>query len=54
MHVLDGLTTVANGSFAIQAIIEEELPAYFADDKTVDDVCKIIQNRAQTYVWEQR
>ncbi len=33
--------------------ITEEAAAYFAGDKTVEDVADIIQNRVQTYIAEQ-
>lgn len=35
-------------------IIEEEVKAYFAGDKTVDETAEIIQNRVHTYVNENR
>ena len=38
---------------AVMEIIFDEVPAYFAGDKTAEEVCAIIQNRAQTYIWEQ-
>ena len=53
MDFLDGIESVLSQNVALQTIIEEELPAYFYGDKTVDEVCEIIQNRAQVYVWEQ-
>ena len=37
----------------IMTIIEEEVLPYFNGDKTVEEVCKIIQNRVQIYVSEQ-
>jgi hypothetical protein len=36
----------------VQNIITEEAQAYFAGDKTVDEVTDIIQSRAQIYVSE--
>ena len=53
MRVLSEIGPVIGSNVAVRAIIEEEAPAYFAGDKTVDEVCAIIQNRAQLYVWEQ-
>ena len=38
----------------IEAIVSEEAAAYFSGDKSLDDVCAIIQNRATTYVNENK
>ena len=38
----------------VMTIIEEEAPAYFSGDKTVEEVARIIQSRVQTYVSEQK
>ena len=35
-------------------IVEEEAAAYFSGDKSVDDVCKVIQDRVTTYVNESK
>lgn len=35
-------------------IVDEEADAYFAGDKTANEVCKIIQNRASIYLSEQQ
>ncbi len=39
---------------SLNTIIEEEAKAYFAGEKSVDEVCEIIQNRATTYVQENK
>ena len=39
---------------AVDNIIEEEVAAYFSGDKSVDEVCKIIQDRVSTYVNENK
>ena len=39
---------------SLNEIISEEAKAYFAGDKTVDETCEIIQNRATTYVKESK
>lgn len=36
----------------INTIIDEETGAYFAGQKSVDETCKLIQNRVQTYMSE--
>ena len=38
----------------LMEIVNEEATAYFNGDKSVDDVCKVIQNRATTYVNENK
>ncbi len=38
----------------VQKIVSEEAAAYFSGDKSLDDVCAIIQNRATTYVNENK
>ena len=38
----------------IWEIVREEAAAYFAGDKSVDDVCKVIQDRVTTYVNESK
>ncbi len=38
----------------IQKIIEEEVPAYIQGQKKIEDVCGIIQNRVQLYLWEKQ
>lgn len=35
-----------------RAIIEEEVQAYFDDQKSAEEVSKIIQNRIQIYIGE--
>ena len=37
---------------AITAILKEEMPAYFAGQKDLDQVIKVIDNRCQTYLSE--
>ena len=37
---------------AIEIIVREEIQAYFADQKTIEDVMGIIQNRVDTYMSE--
>ena len=36
----------------IALIIDEEMPAYFTGQKSLDEVIKIIENRAQTMLDE--
>ena len=37
---------------ALDIIVEEEIPAYFAGQKSLDDVIKIINDRSKTYLSE--
>lgn len=52
LALLDGLGSTAQVNLDLQNIIEGEVPAYFEGQKSVDEVCAIIQSRAQTYVDE--
>jgi len=52
MLLLDGVDTTISGHVEIRKIIEEEIPAYFAGQKSLDEVCAVIQSRAQIYVSE--
>ena len=53
---MDGYIRNASGirmnDAAVEIIIREEIQAYFADQKTIEDVMGIIQNRVDTYVSE--
>ena len=51
--IIESCDRVYRGDPNIMAIIESEAPAYFDGQKTLDEVCEVIQNRAQTYVSEQ-
>ena len=53
LYCLSGVGPVLSMNPALQSIIEQELPAYFAGQKSVDEVCRIIQSRAQAYIGEQ-
>ena len=50
--LVSGLDTLANHDQEIMAIILEEAPAYFYDQKSAEDVAALIQNRVQTLVDE--
>lgn len=43
-----------SSDYKVEDIIVEEAEAYFAGDKTVDEVVKIIENRVNTYINENR
>ena len=50
--ILKGLTFPVNGGSDILNIIAEESGAYFAGQKSVDEVADIIQSRVQVYLKE--
>jgi len=52
--LVNSLTTMPSVDPAVQAIILEEVPAYFNDQKSVEDVSKLIQNRAETIINERK
>lgn len=54
MDLLHSTTKVNSYDENIMSIITEETGAYFAGQKTVDEVAKVIQNRANLYIAEQR
>lgn len=45
-------TTISSMDAAVQAILREEIPAYFSGQKTIDEVINIIQDKVQTYINE--
>ena len=50
--LVENVSTITSSDPAVLAIIEEEAAAYFADQKSLDEVCSIIQNRTSTIVNE--
>ena len=54
MDLLHSTTKVNSYDENIMNIITEETGGYFAGQKTVDEVVKVIQNRANLYIAEQR
>ncbi|MCH5269468.1 MAG: extracellular solute-binding protein [Lachnospiraceae bacterium] len=53
-EIINRISSTMDYDEQILSIIEEESDAYFAGQKNVDDVAKIIQSRVQTYVNESR
>ena len=51
-EILENCKTISSADSAITMIMKEELPAYFVGQKTIDQVIKIINDRAQTYINE--
>lgn len=54
MTFLKSLSQVMRSDEKITAIIEEEAGAYFAGQKSAEEVAKLVQNRVQTYLSESR
>ena len=52
--MLDSCSVIIEDDAAITIIVREEMPAYFTGQKSLDDVIKIINDRAQTYVNERK
>ena len=52
--IIDKVSDTWDYDSSLNEIITEEAKAYFAGDKTVDETCKIIQNRASTYIKESK
>ena len=51
-EMLNSCSVISEADPAITIIVTEEMPAYFTGQKSLDDVIKIINDRAQTYVNE--
>ena len=54
MELYDAVDTFYRRDPNLEAIITEAAGAYFAGDKSLDETARLIQNRAQLYVDEQR
>ncbi len=52
IKMLEGVSVMKSTDTGILAIIQEETAAFFQNQKPVEDVCKVIQNRASTKVHE--
>ena len=53
MEMLEKAYISRMSNYRIKEIILEEGMAYFKGQKSVEDVCQIIQNRVNTYMKEQ-
>ena len=52
--ILERADNMLTNSDSVSAIVTEESPAYFAGQKTADEVARIIQNRVQVMLDERR
>lgn len=53
MALINSASVVYDCDDALLDIVTDEAGAFFAGDKSVGDVCAIIQDRAETYIAEQ-
>ena len=53
-NTINRISKMQSEDVSLKNIIKEEVGAYFAGDKSVDEVCEIIQNRASIYIQENR
>ena len=51
-ELVENVSTIQSTDLAVLDIINEEAAAFFADQKSIDEVCKNIQNRTTTIVNE--
>lgn len=54
INMVNNTTKCCNYDSYIMQIINEETESYFKNDKSLDEVAEVIQNRVQTYVDENR
>ena len=54
LNVIETCTKVANYDSSIYDIVNEQAQAFFANQKSVDEVTRLIQSKANIYVNEQR
>ena len=54
MNVITTCTRVADYNSSIYDIVAEQAEAFFSGQKSVDDVARLIQSKANIYVNEQR
>jgi len=54
LELVENVSTIMSVDPAVLAIIQEEAAGYFADQKSLDDVCRNIQNRTTTIVNERK
>ena len=52
IEILGNVSSVTRQDSAVMQIVLEEMPAFFAGQKTIEEVAQIIDNRAQTVVDE--
>ncbi|MBO4927929.1 MAG: extracellular solute-binding protein [Clostridiales bacterium] len=52
VKIVEGVKTISSVDPGLLMIINEEAPAFFENQRSVDDVCKNIQNRATTLLHE--
>ncbi|MDR0903691.1 MAG: hypothetical protein LBM59_03580 [Ruminococcus sp.] len=54
MAVIDNISSVQRVEYELQTIIQDDITAFFKNQKSAADTAKIIQDRASTYITESR
>ena len=54
MNIIESCTKLSNYDTAIYDIVYEQAQAYFAGQKSIEEVMRLIQSKANIYVNEQR
>ena len=54
ISTVESCTRIANYDTSITSIVQEQVPAFYTDQKSLDEVCRLIQSKANLYVNEQR
>ncbi len=54
LAIIETCTRAANYDTSITEIVKEQVQAYFEGQKSLDEVCRLIQSKANLYVNEQR
>lgn len=52
--IIDNIDSMETNDNHVMSIVNEDVQAYFLGDKSLDDTCKIIQDRVTTYVNENK
>ena len=52
MKVLESIRLVSSSDPEVMSIVMEEAAGYFTDQRSLDEVCRTISNRAKTIVQE--
>ena len=52
IKIIEGVSTITSTDAGIMMIVNEEAPGYFEGQRSAEDVCKNIQNRATTLLNE--
>ena len=51
-NMIRSCSSISHTDPAVTVIVREEIPAYFAGQKTIEEVIDIVENRVQTFLDE--